>query len=204
VRGTAFDDFIFTIALDNQIHTGGGCDTVIWDQAHNQYRISATSTGWLVQNIQGQGGDDRLQDVERLVFSDRAIALDLDGHAGTVAKTLGAVFGSTSVSKLDLVGIGLYYMDEFGYSAQTLMQLAIQARLGSQASHGQVVDLLYTQVMRQTPSAEVRQSFVELLDSGKQTVASLGVMASETANNRVNIDLMGLAKTGLAYQPYED
>jgi hypothetical protein len=204
VRGTAFDDFIFTNALDNQIHAGSGRDTVIWEQAHDQYRISATSTGWVVQDSQGQDGVDHLQGVERLVFSDRAIALDLDGHAGTVAKTLGAVFGSASVSKLDLVGIGLYYMDEFGYSAQNLMQLAIQARLSSQASHGQVVDLLFTQVMNQTPSAEVRQRFVDLLNSGQQTVASLGVMASETSNNRVNIDLMGLAKTGLAYQAFED
>jgi len=107
VRGTAFDDFIFTNALDNQIHAGSGRDTVIWEQAHDQYRISATSTGWVVQDSQGQDGVDHLQGVERLVFSDRAIALDLDGHAGTVAKTLGAVFGSASVSKLDLVGIGL-------------------------------------------------------------------------------------------------
>ena len=203
VRGTAFDDVIITNALDNQIQAEGGLDTVVWEQARDQYRISATSTGWVVQDILGQDGVDRLQGVERLVFSDRAIALDLDGHAGTVARTLGAVFGSASVSNLDFVGIGLHYLDEYGYSKQSLMQLALQARLGSQASHDQVVDLLYTQLMRQAPSAEVRQSYVDLLDSGKQTVASLGVMASETAINRANIDLVGLALTGLAYLPFE-
>jgi hypothetical protein len=203
VRGTAFDDVIFTNALDNQIQAGGGRDTVSWDQAHGQYRISATANGWMVQDTLGQGGVDQLQGVERLMFSDRAIALDLDGPAGTVAKVLGAVFGAASVSNLDFVGIGLHFMDDEGYSAQDLMQLALQARLGSQASHVQVVDLLYTQVMQEVPSADVRQGFVNWLDSGQETVASLGVLAAETAFNRANIDLVGLAQTGLAYLPFE-
>ena len=203
VRGTAFDDVIFTNALDNQIQAGGGRDTVSWDQPHGQYRISATATGWMVQDTQDQGSVDQLQAVERLAFSDRAIALDLDGHAGTVAKVLGAVFGAASVRNLDFVGIGLHFMDDEGYSAESLMQLALQARLGSQASHGQVVDLLYTQVMQEPPTPEVRQGFVDWLDSGQETVVSLGVMAAETAFNRANIDLVGLARTGLAYLPFE-
>ncbi len=203
VRGSAFDDVIFTNALDNQIQAGGGRDTVSWDQAHGQYRISATATGWMVQDTQDQGSVDQLQGVERLAFSDRTIALDLDGHAGTVAKVLGAVFGAASVRNLDFVGIGLHFMDDAGYSAESLMQLALQARLGSQASHGQVVDLLYTQVMQEPPTPEVRQGFVDWLDSGQETVASLGVMAAETAFNRANIDLVGLARTGLAYVPFE-
>ena len=203
VRGSAFDDVIFTNALDNQIQAGGGRDTVSWDQAHGQYRISATATGWMVQDTQGQGSVDQLQGVERLAFSDRTIALDLDGHAGTVAKVLGAVFGAASVRNLDFVGIGLHFMDDAGYSAESLMQLALQARLGSQASHGQVVDLLYSQVMQEPPTPDVRQGFVDWLDSGQETVASLGVMAAETAFNRANIDLVGLARTGLAYLPFE-
>ena len=203
VRGSAFDDVIFTNALDNQIQAGGGRDTVSWDQAHGQYRISATATGWMVQDTQGQGSVDQLQGVERLAFSDRTIALDLDGHAGTVAKVLGAVFGAASVRNLDFVGIGLHFLDDAGYSAESLMQLALQARLGSQASHAQVVDLLYTQVMQEPPTADVRQGFVDWLDSGQETVASLGVMAAETAFNRANIDLVGLARTGLAYLPFE-
>ncbi len=203
VRGSAFDDVIFTNALDNQIQAGGGRDTVSWDQPHGQYRISATATGWMVQDTQDQGSVDQLQGVERLAFSDRTIALDLDGHAGTVAKVLGAVFGAASVRNLDFVGIGLHFMDDAGYSAESLMQLALQARLGSQASHGQVVDLLYTQVMQEPPTPDVRQGFVDWLDSGQETVASLGVMAAETVFNRANIDLVGLARTGLAYLPFE-
>jgi hypothetical protein len=66
-----------------------------------------------------------------------------------------------------------------------------------------VVNLLYTQVVGQAPSAEVRQDFVSLLDSGKHSVGSLGVMAANTDINRSNIDLVGLAQSGLAYLPIE-
>jgi hypothetical protein len=131
------------------------------------------------------------------------LALDLDGHAGTVAKTLGAVFGAESVRQLEFVGIGLLFMDEYGYSAESLMQLAMDEKLGRYASHDQVVNLLYTQVVGQPPSAEVRQSFVSLLDSKVHSVGSLGVLAANTDINRTNIDLVGLAQTGLAYLPIE-
>ena len=104
---------------------------------------------------------------------------------------------------LDFVGIGLHFLDAFGYSAHDLMQLALEARLGTKPSHDQVVNLLYTQLMGQAPSAEVRQGFVSLLDSGTHTIASLGNIAANTDINRTNIDLVGLAKTGLAYLPFE-
>jgi hypothetical protein len=203
VQGTEFDDVIHTNALDNQIQGGRGRDSVVWEQARGQYQVSATATGWVVQDTLGQEGVDRVQAVERLVFSDRALALDLDGHAGTVAKTLGAVFGAASVSQLEFVGIGLYFMDEYGYSAESLMQLAIDEQLGRFASHDQVVNLLYTQVVGQAPSEQVRQSFVSLLDSGVHSVGSLGVLAANTDINRTHIDLVGLAQTGLAYLPFE-
>jgi hypothetical protein len=83
------------------------------------------------------------------------------------------------------------------------MQLAIDEQLGRFASHEKVVNLLYTQVVGQAPSAEVRQSFVSLLDSKVHSVGSLGVLAANTDINRSNIDLVGLAQTGLAYLPFE-
>ncbi|PVE05063.1 hypothetical protein B472_16445 [Limnohabitans sp. Rim28] len=203
VLGSAFDDLIVSNAMDNQIDAGSGRDMVAWTQAHDQCLITPAASGWVVQSISGAGGTDRLQSVERLVFEDRAIALDLNGPAGTLAQTLGAVFGPASVNNLDFVGIGLHFLDDFGYSAHDLMQLALEARLGNKPSHDQVVNLLYTQLMGLAPSAEVRQGFVSLLDSGTHTIASLGNIAANTDINRTNIGLVGLAKTGLAYLPFE-
>jgi hypothetical protein len=197
------DDVIYSNALPNQIQAGQGLDTVVWPEAQKQYLISPTATGWTVQDTAKNGATDRLEGAERLTFSDQTLALDLDGHAGSVAKILGAVFGPAAVNNQAFVGIGLYYLDTLKLSAPALMQLAIDARLGAKASHDQVVTLLYTQVVGQAPSTQVKQSYVNLLDTRQETVASLGMLAADLDINKVNINLVGLAQTGLAYVPFE-
>ena len=146
-------------------------------------------------------GNDKLSNVERLKFADTGIALDLSGNAGTVAKILGAVFGPAEVYNEVYAGIGLYYIDG-GMTYESLMQLAIDARLGAGAGHAAVVDLLYTNVVGVPPGETDRAYFVGLLDTGAYTVAGLGVMAADIDLNVNNINLVGLAGTGLEYVPY--
>ena len=146
-------------------------------------------------------GVDILHNIERIRFQDQALAFDLSGAAGEVAKILGAVFGPSAVANKEYAGIGLYYKDVLGYSYNDLMQLAINARLGPNPSSAQVVDLLYTNVVGQAPDADTRKSFTDLLDHHTYTVASLGVMAADTGLNASNIQLTGLVNTGLAYLP---
>ena len=146
-------------------------------------------------------GTDTLASIERVQFTDISVALDLDGNAGKVAKILGAVFGYAEVSNEVYVGIGLYYIDG-GMTYESLTQLAIDARLGAGASHGEVVQLLYRNVVGFGPSAADEGYFVSLLDSKAYTVAGLGVLAADVDLNLANIDLVGLSQTGLAYTPY--
>jgi hypothetical protein len=82
------------------------------------------------------------------------------------------------------------------------MELAINARLGANATNAQVVDLLYTKVVGQAPDAATRKTFTDLLDNGTFTVGGLGVLAADTELNKVNINLVGLEQTGLAYLPF--
>jgi hypothetical protein len=80
------------------------------------------------------------------------------------------------------------------------MQLAIGARLGAAADdHGAVVDLLYTNVVGHAPGADDRAHFVDLLEHGGLTAAALGVIAADTSLNQANINLVGLAQTGIDY-----
>jgi hypothetical protein len=65
------------------------------------------------------------------------------------------------------------------------------------ASNQQIVDLLYTNVVG-AHTAQQAAPFVLMLDQGKQTVASLGVMAADL----VNITAMGLPQSGMAYTGY--
>lgn len=152
--------------------------------------------------ISASVGNLTLKAVERIVFSDQAIAYDLSGFAGMTAKTLGAVFGKDAVHNKSFVGIGLHLVDDLNFSYPSLMELAINARLGANASSAQVVDLLYTNVVGQAPDAATRKTFTDLLDNGTFTVGGLGVLAADTELNKANINLVGLAQTGLEYTPF--
>ncbi len=115
---------------------------------------------------------------------------------------IGAVFGKATITNKQYVGIGLYYLDEFSFNYGNLLQLAINARLGANPSHEQVVDLLYTNVIRQASDAATQKTYTTLLDNQTYSVASLCVLAADTEYNKANVNLVGLAKTGLGYFPF--
>jgi hypothetical protein len=196
VTGTAGNDTLVASSSTSIAFDGlAGIDTVAFAKARTAYAVTQTSTGFTVTD---GTVTDTVTHIERLQFADNKLALDLDGHAGQTAKILGAVFGASSVANASYVGIGLQQLDN-GLSYEGLMQLAIDARLGAGASHGAVVDLLYTNVAGSAPNASDKAYYVGLLDSGAYTPASLGVLAAETGLNQTHIDLVGLAHTGLSY-----
>lgn len=199
LMGLGGNDKLQGNAGNDALNGGAGIDTATWARAADQYTLHKTPLGWEVTDRTGADGTDTLTQIERLQFADTSIALDLDGHAGTTAKILGAVFGKQAVNNSTYVGIGLQYLDQLGFGDEQLTQLAIDVRLGPNASHKAVVDLLYTNVTGIAPSLADEAYFVDLLDSKTFTVASLGKMAADTALNTTNIDLVGLSNSGLAF-----
>ena len=203
LKGEAGHDWLVGMLGDDSIEGAQGIDVAVFGAQRAGYSLTQGLAGWTVTDTAVTADVDTLSGIERLRFADASVALDLDGNAGTVAKILGAVFGKTAVSDEVYAGIGLYYIDG-GTSVEGLMQLAIGARLGAGASHRAIVDLLYTNVIGTAPSNEEAAEFVGLLDSQAFTVAGLGVYAADTDFNQLNIDLVGLAQTGLQYVPYSD
>ena len=137
--------------------------------------------------------------IERLVFADQVIALDIDGNAGTVAKVLGAVFGPDFVKNPFFVGIGIEYLDNRGHDYESLLGVAISAKLGATPTNKQVVDLLFTNVIGVAPSPDQAAPFVKMLDDKSYSVTALAKMAADTPFNMTAVNLTGLASTGLAY-----
>lgn len=183
---------------NDDVDGGSGIDTVRYSGPRHDYDIVASGIGLTVTDRTGREGVDRLIDVERLQFADGRVAFDLEGHAGSVAKVLGAVFGKSAVANREYAGIGLRLMDG-GMDYQDLVGLAIDHRLGTAASHADVVALLYSNVIGSDPSPAVLAGYVEMLDSGLQSRSSLGVLAADTSYNADNIGLAGLVGTGLHY-----
>ena len=214
--GTSFPDTLVGNASKNKL-TGGldsdnidggtGVDTSIYSSSRGAYIVTQTSTGWAVKdgftslnlrNGQSVQYADTLKNIERLKFSDVSLALDIDGNAGSVAKILGAVFGKAEVTNKSYVGIGLSLLDN-GTSSSTLAQLALEAKLGKGFSNTALVNLLYQNVLNQVPSSGELNTYLNLLNAGAYTAASLTVAAAESSFNSTNINLTGLSSTGIEY-----
>lgn len=154
-------------------------------------------------SIQVSGPDGiahSISGMERLNFTDLSVAFDINGHAGEAAKILGMVFGADSVANKSYVGMGLNLLDA-GLSYQEVMQAALNARLGDNFTTADEVRLAYHNLLGTEPSASTISYWEQAVASGQYTPATLAVMAAETAQNASNINLVGLAHTGLEYWP---
>ena len=205
--GSAADDVLLGNAHSNRltgglgndwIDGGAGIDASMFSGMRSDYAVTTGFDKVFVAAKDGSSGFDTLLNVERLMFAEGGIAFDLNGNAGQVVKILGAVFGLSAVSNKSYVGIGLSYRDA-GMSYIDLMQLAIGAKLGGRSSNADVVNLLYTNVVGSAPDAETLAYFKGLLDNGSFTQGSLGVLAADTSINITNINLVGLALTGVEF-----
>ncbi|MDP1649429.1 MAG: Ig-like domain-containing protein [Rubrivivax sp.] len=183
---------------DDILDGGAGVDVAVYVGPAGAFTLGRMEAGWVLHDTQGSEGRDLLYGVERIEFADLKWALDLDGNAGTTVKIIGAVFGPDAVDNAQYVGIGLALLDA-GMSYLDLMQLALDARLGTHASNADLVNLLYGNVVGMLPDLPTRLYYEGLVSGGQFSPAGLGVMAAETELNKVNVDLVGLADLGIGY-----
>lgn len=199
LNGEAGNDSLAGGAGDDSLDGGVGIDRATYTGNRAGFTVAPSGINFMVTDLTGAQGVDTVTNVERLVFSDTRIAVDIaDGNAGTTAKILGAVFGRESVSNEAYVGIGLSYLDG-GMSYQDLMLLALNARLGAGFSNADEVNLLYQNLVGSLPSAADLSYWTGVITSGQYTQTSLAVMAADHSLNTVNINLTGLAQTGIEF-----
>ncbi|HSW04264.1 DUF4214 domain-containing protein [Aquabacterium sp.] len=202
--GSEGDDWFAGRGGDDVLQGGGGIDVAAYSGARSDFTLSRTAEAWQLADTRGSEGTDTLAGVERLQFQDSSLALDLAGHAGTVARLIGAVFGPQFLAHADLVGVGLALLDE-GMSTVQLSALAtgsdlFEALAGSH-SNADFVRTVYRNVTGTEADDSTRDYYVALLDSGTMTQAALAAVAAETEINAEQIDLIGLAQTGIAFTP---
>ena len=204
VVGTAQADFMLGNAASNTFTGGGGNDTIngaagidtaVFSGPASRYALTKIPYGMTVADTAGNDGTDTLFDVERLRFSDTAVALDLQGHAGQVAKIIGVVFGKAALANTALVGAGLRLLDG-GMGYEELGTVALQET--GKTTSSDIVTLLWTNLFKFTPTLEQIAPYAGYLDNGL-SVSTLVMQAAEDSANSININLVGLTQTGLEY-----
>jgi serralysin len=194
------DDVMHGGTGDDLLLGGDGVDLALYPGLTGDYFLEHMEFGdWVVRDLAGNEGRDIVDGVERLLFDDGYWALDVDGHAGTTARVLGAVFGPDSVRNEQYVGIGLTLLD-LGMTEPALMQLALEARLGNGAvTPTNVVNLLYLNLFDALPAPADLQFYVGLINGGSYSMVGLALAASESEWNLDNIDFVGIEEHGLGY-----
>jgi hypothetical protein len=208
--GSAYDDVIIGNAANNFITFTGGNDIVdgdagldsvrFWESASAMRIAKDSATGyWNAEALNNEGGSLELRQVERLIFTDSSWALDADGaeNAGITAKILGAVFGKAALTNKQYVGIGLSFLDA-GWSYDNLAGLALNA--AGATTNDQIVSLLWKNVIGTTASEADKAPYIGMLENG-MAPGALAHLAADTSFNTVNINLVGLMQTGIAYMP---
>ena len=221
IQGTPFADNISGYAgndtisggLGNDVIDGGtGIDTVKFSGQFGSgslanYSIQKVIDGsWSVSYIgpilaifppSPTDGSDTLTYVERIQFTDKSFAVDLDGNAGNAAKIIGAVLGKAALTNPIYVGLGLSYLDK-GMSFSDLGALALNA-VGA-TTNDAIVSTLWLNVIGSPASALDKAPFIKMLTDGMKA-GDLVALAADTVFNTSNINLVGLAQTGIEYIP---
>jgi Ca2+-binding RTX toxin-like protein len=73
---------------------------------------------------------------------------------------------------------------------------------GSNPSGASVVDLLYKNLVGSSAPQSVIDEYGGMLDNGSMTATELGIAVADHSLNATNIDLVGLAQTGVEYILY--
>jgi serralysin len=190
------NDTLVNGAGNDRLLGGTGVDTAIFSGLRKNYTLNETQGSYSIIDQIKTDGQDTVVDIERLTFVDAQLALDIDGHAGQIAKLLGAVFGAATINNQEFVGIGLSLIDS-GMSNEQLATVALDAT--DARSHDDIVSLLWLNLFSMDPTQTEKQPFVEMLDNGELSAATLTLLAADTTINADNINLVGLMQTGIEF-----
>lgn len=188
-------------ATASQYTGGDGVDTLVFAKARDAYNVAVNPSSIAVTD-RATGAMDVLTKFDRIQFNGSGVAYDLDASAGRVAKILGALWGASSVSSAQMVGIGLSLFDQ-GLDAKQVMHLALPARLGAGYQGADVVNVLFQNLVHQAPSASDLAYWTAQVGSGRtyDSYESLALFASDLPLNTEPIGLTGLHTSGIAYIP---
>lgn len=211
--GTAGNDTVASTPRDDRFDGGAGIDRWVLDGIRADYNVataagtglSGTPRAWTVQDrVAGRDGRDTVVATERLVFTDRVVALDLqlDDSAGRAALLLGVALGPQALLNRGLVGSMVQYFDSgvsLQQASQWLVGSGVMAQLAGGADNLSFVRHVFRNVVGELPSAQTASDLAQYLQAGTFTQAGMFEVLAQMPLNQAHIDLVGLQRTGLEY-----
>jgi len=188
-------------AGSNIIDGGEGLDTLVYAGSRSGFDIVRLGDGYLVSDNAGTEGASELAGIERIVFADSQVALDIDGIAGQAYRLYQAAFNRTP----DTPGLTHWvaYMDTGMTLTQTaglfIQSAEFQARYGNHAADTDFITALYANTLHRTPDPDGLAGWMNLLAAQTMTRPEVLIGFSESAENYVNV--VGAIQNGIALDP---
>lgn len=190
IGGTGNDTFVGNQA-NNGVDGGAGSDTCLYGGARSAYSVTRNQTGWTV--FGADDGTDSLDNVERLHFSDKKIALDIAGNALETLQFIGVIAPQLS-GDMNVRGTILSLFDQ-GKSMQALCQLALDLGLIT-SENTALAKTVYKNVFNTTSDPDQG-----LTDTLVNFIAQNGdaKFLATVAGLNINVDFVGLQQNGMAF-----
>lgn len=196
------NDIITLLDGSHTVDGGAGHDIVRIGDTRAAYAIQAAKTGTGFTLTDRNGGVSQLDNVERIMFSDTAYALDIHGNGGQAYRLYQAAFARTP----DEGGLG-FWIDKFdkGLGADVIAQGFIDSseykeKYGLVSTNRELVYTYYANILHRAPEEGGLTFWVDVLDNRKASVAEVLADISESLENQQNVAM--LIGNGFAYTPY--
>lgn len=202
LAGSAGGNVFELTGSDQQVDGQDGLDTVVYHGMRAGFKVEKAANGFAVADHAGANGQDALVNIERIRFSDGAVALDINGAAGQAYRLYQAAFDRAP----DLGGLG-YWINGLDHGL-TLTEVAgafskskeFIDMYGANTSDAEFVDLLYQNVLHREPESGGFAYWMEAL--GTHHVAREEILAyfSESPENQAQV--IGSIENGIDFQPW--
>lgn len=200
-------------AADEVFRGGGGLDLLLVSAPKSTIRLqSQDSATWLLVDARGfaadqfsdQGqGSDRLESIERVQFSDVAVALDIAGVGGKAYRIYKAAFNRTP----DTEGLGYWMgqmdkgMDLIEVSARFIDSKEFRDLYGAAPSNADFLTKVYTNVLGRTPDKGGFDWWLNEMNTNPEKTKAK-VLADFSESNENQSGTAPLVATGIVYEPW--
>ncbi len=201
LSGGAGDDMLIGGRGDDQLVGGAGVDVARYEGTRSGYLVSWLNGALHVSDLRGIEGRDTLSGVERLLFTDTAVALDVDAAAGQVYRLYRAAFDRTP----DAAGVGFWLRQvDGGASLATVADKFVRSDefaslYGKAPATQELVQQLYRNVLGRDGDAAGISFWRGVLDTQRASVAEVLGSFSESAENQAAVATV--IAEGFAYTP---
>jgi hypothetical protein len=186
-------DLFTPTAWDKEWDGGGNIDTVVMAGFLSNYNISGTLAERSINDnrFADSSLNFKAQNVERIHFKNVKLAFDIDGNAGKSMGFIGVIAPSLlGDSATRGVILGLF---DSGKTMEELTKLALELNLVPQ-TNTDLVNTIYRNVTGGVASQEMTQTLIGYIESHSQAN-----FLATVADMHINVDLVGLAKSGVEF-----